>query len=95
MKNTEIEKFLQNMKYLGKDYKPDAYPPVQTKDILAMVKLIKNMVPSIDLLQTRLENGCYLSKQDGEWWLFEEDGEGICGGKNLRDILVNLILLDC
>jgi len=53
-----------------------------------------DFIPSLDLLQARLEAGCYIAKQDGEWWLWEEGGEGVCSGKTIRDMLVSLIWLD-
>lgn len=57
--------------------------------------IIKEIVPSLDLLQTRLERGEYLAKQDGLWYLFDVDGEGVVSGKNLRELLINLIWVDC
>lgn len=54
-----------------------------------------NLIPALDLLQARLERGEYLAKQDGEWHLFEPGGEGVASGKNLREILINLIWMDC
>lgn len=54
-----------------------------------------NLIPALDLLQARLERGEYLAKQDGEWHLFDKGGEGVTSGKNLREILVNLIWMDC
>lgn len=55
----------------------------------------KDFIPALDLLQVRLERGEYLKKQDGLWWIFDADGEGVTSGKDLRDILLNLIWMDC
>ena len=55
----------------------------------------KDLIPALDLLQARLERGEYLSKQDGLWWLFSKDGEGVTSGKDLRDVLIGLIFIDC
>lgn len=57
-------------------------------------KTSRNLIPSLDLLQARLERGEYLAKQDGEWHLFEADGEGVTSGGSLREILINLIWID-
>jgi hypothetical protein len=58
-------------------------------------KIIKEIVPSLDLLQIRLERGEYMVTQDGEWHLFDVEGEGVVSGKNLRELLINLIWIDC
>lgn len=68
---------------------------IKRDNISALCDLVENAVPSIDLLQQRLERGEYLSKQDGKWWLFNKDGEGVICGNNIRDILLNLIWIDC
>jgi hypothetical protein len=49
---------------------------------------------AFDLLETRLLDGCYIGRQDGSWWLFNADGDGICSGVTLRDLMVNLIFTD-
>lgn len=54
-----------------------------------------DLIPSLDRLQERMEGGCYLAKQDGKWWLFGPDGEGLVCGETLRDVLINLVWLDC
>lgn len=53
------------------------------------------MAPSIELLETRLEQGCYLRKQYDHWYLFDKEGEVVASGERLRDIFVNLIWIDC
>ena len=55
----------------------------------------EDLIPALDLLQVRLERGERLAKQDGLWWIFDGDGEGIVSGKNLRALLVNLMFIDC
>lgn len=64
-------------------------------EIKRLRKIVKGLIPALDLLQTRLERGEYLAKQDGLWYLFDAKGEGVISGKNLRGLLINLIWLDC
>ena len=42
-------------------------------------------------LQTYLEDGATLKQQDGQWWLFDSQGNGIECGKNLINLIYNLI----
>ena len=56
-----------------------------------LVDALYRYVLSSDLLQERLDKGDYLKKQDGQWWLFDKDGEGIASGKNIRDLALSLI----
>ena len=67
--------------------------PKNEIDRLRMI--IKGIVPSLDLLQARLERGEYLAKQDGVWHLFSTEGEGVVSGPTLRDLLISLIFFDC
>lgn len=62
--------------------------------IKAAVRMIEGAVPSIDLLQARMEKGAYLAYQHDQWWFLDKDGNDITGGKNIRDILLSLIWLD-
>jgi hypothetical protein len=52
------------------------------------------LYPVFELLETRLLEGFYIKHQDDVWWLFNPDGEGHCSGKTLRELFVNLILVD-
>ncbi len=70
----------------------------QNKDILALCVAVESAVPALDLLQKRLEDGCYVVAPDemnGHLWvLFRRDGEGIASGESLRSMLLNLVFLD-
>lgn len=46
-------------------------------------------------LQYRLEAGCNISFEDGTWNLFDSSGELVCYGNTVRQMLVNLIFVDC
>jgi hypothetical protein len=54
-----------------------------------------DLYPVFELLETRLEQGYYFSKQGNRWWLFDPDGEGHCSGLTIRELLTNLIFVDC
>ena len=54
-----------------------------------------DLYPVFELLQTRLEQGYYFNKQGDRWWLFDPDGEGHCSGLTIRNLLTNLIFVDC
>lgn len=57
--------------------------------------IVKEIVPALDLLQARLERGGYLKKLEGRWFLFAGKGGVIVSGKNLRELLISLIWVDC
>ena len=52
-------------------------------------------IPALDLLETRLDAGCQIEKCDMGWCLFDTDGECVCYGTTIRQMLVNLIFTDC
>ena len=58
-------------------------------------KIVQGLIPALDLLQDRLERGEYLAQQDGLWILFSIEGESVVSGTSLREMLINLIWLDC
>jgi len=49
----------------------------------------------LELLEARLSEGCKIEHQDGKWHIFEADGEGVCSGETIRELLINLIFTDC
>ena len=57
--------------------------------------LATKIFPVFDLLEQRLHEGCYISHQEDFWILFRDDGESVCHGKSIREMLVNLIFMDC
>ena len=50
-----------------------------------------SVIPALDLLQTRLEAGCELEEQDGQWCLFDVAGEYVAGGDTVREMIINLM----
>ncbi len=53
--------------------------------------IIEKIIPSLDLLQERLDDQCYIKLQGGRWHLLGEDGDSICSGETVREMLINLI----
>jgi len=49
----------------------------------------------LKLLEARLSEGCKIEYQDGRWHIFEADGEGVCSGETIRELLINLVFTDC
>ncbi len=88
--------FIATMRLLNADHEPNGYPTVRMQDINRLCDIIDNLIPALDLLQTRLRQGARIEFQDGKWWLFGKDaGPFVCSGNTVRDLLVNLIWLDC
>lgn len=51
-----------------------------------------DVYPIFDVLPRLWAAGYKTKEQDGEWWLFRSDGEGICSGRDFRGLCVNIIL---
>ncbi len=64
-------------------------------DISALCRAAESAIPALDLLQVRLEAGCYIRQQDDRWCLFDASGSGITSGTTIRSMLINLIFTDC
>jgi hypothetical protein len=52
-------------------------------------------IPALDLLEIRLQAGCQIKKCDMIWCLINKNGECVCYGDSIRQLLVNLIFTDC
>jgi hypothetical protein len=52
-------------------------------------------IPALDLLETRLRAGGYIDKSDVGWTLRDKDGKHVTYGTSIRQLLVNLIFVDC
>ena len=52
-------------------------------------------LPVLDILETRLDAGCEIKKCDMIWCLVNKNGECVCYGNSIRQLLVNLIFTDC
>jgi len=50
--------------------------------------------PIMDIMQRLLTDGHCVKEQDGRWWLFRSDGEGIISGENYRGLCVNIVMAD-
>lgn len=60
------------------------------KIILECCEVMGGAVLAIAHLEACLEEGATLKKQDGEWWIFAKDGNGIKGRAKLEDLLLDL-----
>ncbi len=67
----------------------------QQVEYITKEKAFEEAIPSLDILQTRLEQGAVIRCQDDHWILFDKEGEMICIGKSIRQMLMNLIFTDC
>lgn len=91
----QVERLVSRMRDFEIDHEPDGWPAVKMRDISKLCDAIENAVPSLDLLQSRLETKAEINFQDGRWCLFDNDGEVICSGITIRDMMINLIFTDC
>ncbi|MFM7012645.1 MAG: hypothetical protein ACKO0Z_25520 [Betaproteobacteria bacterium] len=79
------------------DHSPDGFPPVRMRDITRLCHWcdeVRQTLPVIDRLQEHLEAGAYIKRQDGTWWLFDRDGEGVVGADTLRAMLFELVFVE-
>lgn len=58
----------------------------------AWFKREENLYPVFDRLEMLLSMGFRLSHQDGQWHLFNPEGEGIACGQTFRALCVNIVL---
>ena len=49
---------------------------------------------AFEIIPRLLDIGYKIRKQDGEWWIFEDDGEGIVGGSTFREMCEKLVRVD-
>lgn len=45
-----------------------------------------------DIWPRLLMQGFQMKEQDGKWWLFRNDGEGMVSGDSFRELCVNIVL---
>lgn len=50
------------------------------------------VMPILDILPRLWSTGHSTVEQDGKWWLFDSQGEGLTFGKDFRELCVNIIL---
>lgn len=49
---------------------------------------------ALEVIPRLLDVGCKIAKQDGQWWIFEHDGEGVVGGSTFREMCELLTSID-
>jgi len=69
--------------------------PMHEFELVTRKQAYEEAFPCFDRFQEQLEKGAELKKQDGKWWLFAKDGEGICCGNDIRGLMLNLIWTVC
>ena len=87
-----VHLLISNLRALESDHEPEGWPAVQMKEISKLCEVVENIVPALDLLQSKLYQGAMISHQDDLWWLFDKSGEVICNGLTIRLMLISLIL---
>jgi len=74
------------MKESKKKKGPETYTNEQAFEIV---------IPALDLLQARLENGCKIVQQSGGWCLRDSDDVCVCFGQTISKMLISLIFTEC
>jgi hypothetical protein len=49
---------------------------------------------ALEVIPRLLDVGCKIAKQDGQWWIFEHDGEGVVGGSTFSEMCDKLASVD-
>lgn len=62
------------------------------EDKLMQLVDVERFMPILDILPRLWAKGWKTVEQDGEWWLFGEDGEDIDRGRTFRELCVNIVL---
>ena len=91
----KIDDLISTLRGLEIDHEPEGWPAVQMKEITALCDAVEGAIPSLDLLEAHLEKGAYIAKQEDKWYLFTKGGDGIVSGETIRNMLMNLIFLEC
>jgi hypothetical protein len=92
----DVETLLTSMQSLAEDHEPEGWPAVQTKDITALMELIDKSIPSLDLMEARLRAGQRIEVGSNDnIQLVGLDGSVEASGKTLRQLMMQLIWLDC
>ncbi len=95
---TDIDELINRIRSRKDCYPENWYDEIGYSDVLALCTAVESAIPALDLMQKRLEDGCYVVAPDemnGHLWvLFRRDGEGITSGESLRSMLLNLMWLD-
>lgn len=86
----EIKKIIQELEAY-KDGSVSVYDAAKQIQSIAF----KDAVSAFDLLQKRLEDGGYIVNHDGVWCLFDDGREYVSGGDTVREMIINLIFIDC
>lgn len=92
-----LSDLLSRLRLLEADHSPDGFPAVRMRDITRLCLFcdeVRRTLPVVDRLQEKLEAGAQIAFQDGKWWLFDRNGEGIVGSDTLRNMLFELVFTE-
>jgi len=91
----KVEELLDFMRGLTVDHEPEGWPAVQMKDITALVDLVDQSIPSLDLLEDRLRAGQRIEVgMNGHIQLVGLDDTVEASGDSLRQLLMQVIWQD-
>ena len=61
----------------------------------ANIRAYNEVIPALDRLQDRLDAGCHLVKMDSTKYALFDMLDVIASGKTVRELMVNLVMVDC
>ena len=57
-------------------------------------RLRRDAYPIFDILPRLFRAGHRIDEQDGRWWLFDAQGEGVISGETYRSLCINIIFME-
>ena len=62
----------------------------QGKLLLECAQVLGDLSLSLHMITESLGRGARIKIQEGEYWLFDDDGEGRKGGKTLEELIMRI-----
>ena len=90
-----VEQLVSSCREYEIDHEPDGWPAIQMRDVSALCDAVDSVVPGIDRLEDRLLAGCEITRQESRWYLHDRGGEYITSGDTLRQLIINVVFIDC
>ena len=87
----KIDTLIENCRLFEIDHDPDGWPAIQMQDISNLCSAVEQTNLAIDLLQDQLEKGAEIKRQNGQWWIFNANGDGITCGDTVRQLSINIL----
>ena len=92
---TCIPDIIDKVRTLELDHAPDGYPAITMDDCSKLATAAEKVVPALDILQEKIETGHVISHESNRFVLRSKDNEWYCSGKSIRELIVNLIFMEC